>query len=222
MNERSRIALFASGRGTNVEALLKKHRERLEVNRRPHYEVSFVLTDVAGAKVSEVAKKYGFPLIEIEPPKKGTADEKRKAHEEQIVVECKKAKVDWVVLCGYMRVLSPDFIKAFWNEDKKVSQIVNIHPSLLPLFPGLDGYKQAFEAKNPTAGVTVHLVDDKVDHGPICAQKSFDIAACKTFEEVEAKGLKIEHELYDQTLEWLLRGAFRLETKDGRTSVRSH
>ena len=110
-----------------------------------------------------------------------------------------------------MRILPASFVSSF-------SKIINVHPSLLPAFPGLNGYEQAFEYGVKIAGVTIHLVDEKLDHGPILAQRSFSIEGCKSASEVRELGLKIEHELYPETLNWALNEKLVIE---GRRCVRS-
>jgi len=195
-----KIAVLASGRGSNFEALALKFPT----------QIALVLSDQAQAPVLEKAKAKSITARHL-PIQKG-AD-----WGSQYAELIHQAKADFVVLAGFMRILPENFIKAF-DSRRGYSKIVNIHPSLLPAFPGLNGYAQAFEYGAKTTGATVHLVDNKLDHGPICAQKSFSIEECKSIQEVETQGLKIEHELYPTTLAWVLEEKF--EIIGGRRCVR--
>jgi phosphoribosylglycinamide formyltransferase-1 len=122
-------------------------------------------------------------------------------------------------MAGYMRVVSPELIDAF-RDPRGFARVTNVHPSLLPAFPGRDAYGQAFRHGAKVSGVTVHLVDDGVDEGPICAQEAFGIGDCRSGEEVESRGLAIEHRLYPATLSWLLAESFEIEREEGRIRVR--
>src|SRR6185437_4066764 len=113
----------------------------------------------------------------------------------------------FLVMAGYMKVVSSKLIEAFRSE-RGYSRITNIHPSLLPAFPGVRSYEQAFRYGAHWTGVTVHLVEEAVDTGPICAQEAFGIAKCQSAEEVERLGLEIEHRLYPSTLQWVLMESF--------------
>jgi phosphoribosylglycinamide formyltransferase-1 len=118
--------------------------------------------------------------------------------------------------------MTPHLIEAFRSE-RGYSRIINIHPSLLPAFTGVSSYRQAFEFGVKTTGVTVHLVEAAVDSGPICAQEVFDIGDCKSVDEVERRGLAIEHRLFPETLKWVLPEAFSVEKRGpGRFSVRAN
>jgi folate-dependent phosphoribosylglycinamide formyltransferase PurN len=119
---------------------------------------------------------------------------------------------DFLVLAGYMRVLTDAFIESY-RSPRGYARIVNVHPSILPAFPGVGSYAQAFRHGSQLAGVTVHLVEPAVDDGPICAQASFPIGDCRSAEEVEARGLRLEHVLYPETLAWVLPEKFEVETR---------
>jgi phosphoribosylglycinamide formyltransferase-1 len=195
-----KIAVLASGRGSNFEAIT-----RAIAAKTLHAEICLVASDKPSALVLEKAKALGIQtLVEKDQKKLKSA--------------LLELKVDFVVLAGFMRILTEDFINAF-SDARGFSRIVNIHPSLLPAYPGLDSYKQAFEAKASETGVTVHLVDTGIDTGPICAQKSFSIKDCQSLDEVERRGLAIEHQLYPETLNWILKNNFELSEKKGRLHV---
>jgi phosphoribosylglycinamide formyltransferase-1 len=117
-----------------------------------------------------------------------------------IVSELKSFGVDFIVLAGYMRILSPYFVKTFRNK------ILNIHPALLPSFKGAHAIKDAFQAGVSSTGVTVHLVDDKVDHGPIIAQEALQIKRGDTLKTLEARIHKLEHKMYPKVIDLFARG----------------
>ena len=137
------------------------------------------------------------------------------AFEHALALELDGHHIDWIILAGFMRILSEGFVKHFEGK------IINIHPSLLPAFPGLESYARAFKDGCRTTGVTVHLVGSGVDDGPVCAQESFSIAECRSAEDVEKIGLKVEHDLFVKTLNWLVEENYEIEKRDGRLCVRS-
>lgn len=184
------IAVLASGRGSNLEAIL----DAIAAGKLDA-KVQLVLVNVPGAGAIEIANKHGVQTAVV--PNAGLS---RKEHEEKVVAELKKHNLDFVVLAGYMRVLSSAFLANF-KDARGFFKVINIHPSLLPAFPGIRGYEEAFEYGVKIAGVTVHLVDEKVDHGPILAQATFSREADDTIESFKARGLKIEHELFPQVLQ---------------------
>lgn len=195
-----RIAILASGRGSNFEALA-----RAIQNKTLHAEIVLVASDRKGAVVLEKAQALGLRTLQ-------------EKDQQKLKVALQELQVNFVVLAGFMRILSEDFIQAF-SDPRGFSRIINIHPSLLPQFPGLRSYERAFEARVPETGVTVHLVDVGVDTGPICAQQAFSIADCESVEEVERRGLALEHQLYPETLNWILNNEFELIERKGRLHV---
>ncbi|WP_413290958.1 phosphoribosylglycinamide formyltransferase [Bdellovibrio sp. HCB337] len=195
-----RIAILASGRGSNFEAIA-----RAVGNRTLQAEIALVGSDRADALVLDKAKALGIP----------TLVEKDQAKLKSVLMDL---NIQYLVLAGYMRILKEDFLQGF-ADTRGFHRIVNIHPSLLPDFPGLDSYRQAYEAKVPQTGVTVHFVDGGVDTGPICAQKSFSIADCQSLDEVERRGLAIEHQLYPETLNWILSEKFEILNHKGKLHV---
>lgn len=201
-----KIAVLASGRGSNFEALQAAIEEG-----RLNAEISVVLSNKESAPVLEKASRKKLNA-------KFMAAVGKEDWSLGYVSEIKKAGAQYVALAGFMKILPDSFIQAF-DSGRGYSRIVNVHPSLLPAFPGVDSYRQAFESGSKTTGVTVHLVDTTLDGGPICAQESFSIADCKSAEEVEARGLKIEHRLFPETLNWILTENFKIE--GGRRCVRT-
>ncbi|MBS1969647.1 MAG: phosphoribosylglycinamide formyltransferase [Bdellovibrionales bacterium] len=198
-----RIAVLASGRGSNFSAIAKAVGEK-----KLAADIVLVGSDRADAAVLEKAQDLGLK----------TLVEKDQA---RLAAALRELQVDYVVLAGFMRILKAEFIAAF-QDARGFARIINIHPSLLPELPGLDSYKRAFEQKLPKTGVTVHFVDAGVDTGPICAQESFSIADCTSVEEVEKRGLAIEHALYPRTLSWILANQFEILKQGERFYVRPH
>lgn len=206
------IAVLASGRGTNFEAILRAVKAgQLDA------DVRVLLTDSPQAKAIQIAEWAGIPaeIVELAPKdreREMPVEERRRQHDEAVLRALSRHMPKFLVLAGYMRVVSSRLIDAF-RSDRGYSRIVNVHPSLLPAFPGLKSYGQAFHHGVKVAGVTIHLVEEQVDNGPICAQTAFDISGCRTEAEVEQLGLGIEHQLYPKTLSWVLPEAFDVEVR---------
>jgi len=209
------IVILASGTGSNFEAIYTAI-----MNGRLKAEIKGVISDRHDAPVLKKAQTMGIPEACIPAPRSSGGDRVR--HEQQILEAVSVWKPFYVILAGYMRVLSSFFVHAFWC-DRGYARIVNIHPSLLPAFPGMYAYRQAFRYGAKVSGVSVHLVDAQVDHGPICAQQAFSIADCQTEDECVQRGLTIEHQLYPETLGWILSEKFDLESRiEGRFCVRKN
>lgn len=138
--------------------------------------------------------------------KSNTRTEDKAAHEAAIYEWMNSKNVDWVFLAGYMRILSADFIKKFHDPNLGVSRILNIHPSLLPSFPGKNAYEQAFQAGVKSSGVTVHFVDPGVDTGPPIIQESFPRFEQDTLEDFEKRGLEVEYRLYRKAMDMVSKG----------------
>jgi len=189
MIERARIGILISGRGSNMIALADAVRE----GRVPNAEVVVVVSDQPNAAGLSKAKERGIETLVIE--RRGR---KRAEHDREIVAALCERQVDLVCLAGYMRVLSSEFIEAFRG------QILNIHPSLLPSFPGLDAQKQALEHGVRWTGCTVHVVDESLDGGPIIAQRVVPVSDDDTVESLSARILEQEHELYSEAVTMVL------------------
>jgi phosphoribosylglycinamide formyltransferase-1 len=209
---RTRIAVLASGRGTNFDAI----RAAVAAGKLDA-EVVALVSDNPEAPAIGKARAAGIRTIVKAPESRGAYG--RRKHEEALLGELRPLEPQFLVLAGYMRILTPELIQEF-RAPAGYSRIVNVHPSLLPAFPGVGGYAQAFEHGSKVTGATVHLVDEGLDSGPICAQEAFDISNCKSPQEVEQLGLALENRLYPETLRWVLPGRFKLiERGKGRACV---
>jgi phosphoribosylglycinamide formyltransferase-1 len=180
-----KLGILISGRGSNMRAIV----DAVQSGRIPDSEVAVVISDRADAGGLVKAKEKGVETIVVE-----RAGRKRAEHDAEIVTELKKRGVELVCLAGYMRLLSPEFIRAFPHR------IVNIHPSLLPAFKGLDAQRQAFEDGVKVTGCTVHFVDEELDNGPIIAQRTVEVRDEDTAETLAARILAEEHKLYVEAI----------------------
>ena len=190
-----KIGILISGRGSNMVAIV----EGVQSGAIPDSEVTVVISDKADAAGLEKATARGIETIVIE--KNGR---KRVEHDAEIIAELKKRNVELVCLAGYMRLLSRDFVRAFPNK------ILNIHPSLLPNFRGLEAQKQAIEAGAKISGCTVHFVDEELDHGEIILQKEVEISDDETAESLAAKILPHEHALYVEALAKIVQKNYKI------------
>jgi phosphoribosylglycinamide formyltransferase 1 len=207
------IAVMASGRGSGFEAIAKAIQ-----NGSLKARISHLITDNPDAQVLDKAKVFGVQGVVCSA--KGNSQTEREAHEAEILKILETDQPEFLVLAGYMRILSTKLIEAF-RDKAGYSRMVNIHPSLLPSFPGTHSYRKAFDWGCKVTGVSIHLVELDVDQGPLVAQESFSIDECKSVEEVESNGLRIEHRLYPETLSWLLAKKFEVvRTPTGRLHVR--
>jgi phosphoribosylglycinamide formyltransferase 1 len=192
---RPRLGILLSGRGSNFEAIARNVREgQLDC------EIGFVFSNRSNAPGLALAKKFGLPYGSLES--KG-AD--RETFDRQVAELLKSHNIDWVCLAGYMRLLSGTFVAQF------AGRILNIHPSLLPAFPGLDAQYQALVHGVKIAGCTVHLVDENVDSGPILIQASVPVLDDDTVETLSSRILAEEHRIYSEAIAWMLKGNFRIE-----------
>ena len=183
-----KIGVLISGRGSNMVALV----EAVAAGEIPDSEIAVVISDKADAGGLEKARERGVETVVVE--RNGRT---REAHDAEIVGELKKRGVELVCLAGYMRLLSPLFIRAFPDR------IVNIHPSLLPAFPGLDAQRQAFEHGVKITGCTVHFVDEELDHGPIILQQCVSVEPGDSVQSLSDRILEIEHKLYVKAVKYL-------------------
>jgi phosphoribosylglycinamide formyltransferase-1 len=197
------LGILASGRGSNCEALI-----RAAVEKRLRARVGLVLSDRPEAPVLAKAQSLGVPARYLDPGRPGAR--LTPEAEARYVHALREAGVEWVALAGFMRIVGKTLLEAF------AERMVNIHPSLLPAFPGLEAQKQAFDYGVKVAGCTVHFVNEGVDTGPIIAQRAVPILAEDTSESLAARILEQEHRLYVEALNRVLPGGFRL---DGRRVV---
>ena len=189
MIEQARIGILISGRGSNMIALTDSVRE----GRVPNARVAVVISDQAGAAGLAKARERGIETLVIERRGRPRAE-----HDREVVDALKERHIDLVCLAGYMRVLSSEFIEAFRGR------ILNIHPSLLPSFPGLDAQKQAIEHGVKWTGCTVHFVDETLDGGRIIAQHAVPVSDDDTVESLSARILEQEHGLYTEAVKTVL------------------
>ncbi len=199
------IAVFASGRGTNFSAVARAVKNGLI-----KADLSLLVCDNPKAGVIARAKRAGVKLALIKRDDFST----RKDFEDKIIQRLKEEKIDLVVLAGFMRILGPEFVREYNNR------IINIHPALLPSFKGSEAIKDAFDYGAKITGVTVHFVDEKMDHGPIILQQALKIEEEDTLESLEVKIHKIEHKLYPEAIRLFTEGRLILEGRKVRITAR--
>ncbi len=187
-----RIGILGSGRGSNCRAILQSIRDG-----KLNAKATVVISDVLDAPILEIAREFGVANAYLPPGHFRTRLEPKV--EAQLVKMLQDAEVELVVLAGFMRVLKEQMLAAFPRR------IVNIHPSLLPKFPGLEAWKQALAANEKWTGVTVHYVDEKIDHGDIIAQRRIPVMSDDTPESLHTRIQEVEHVLYPEALERVFR-----------------
>jgi len=192
MNRRLKLGVLGSGKGSNFKAIM----ERIIDGKLPA-EVRLVVSDVPDSGILSYARDFQVPALFVNPGKYRTRLETEVEHDVARLLQ--EAGAELVVLAGFMRVLKEPMLAAFPRR------IVNIHPSLLPKFPGLEAWKQALAANEKWTGVTVHYVDAQVDHGDIILQREVPIRPGDTAESLHARIQEVEHVLYPQALELVFR-----------------
>lgn len=195
------LAILLSGRGSNFEAIADS-----VVAGRIQAHIAVVISNRAEAPGIESARQRGLDARVILSKGK-----QREQHDAEVVAALQEKKVDLVCLAGYMRLLSPWFVRQFPNH------ILNIHPSLLPAFPGLEAQKQAFEYGAKVSGCTVHFVDEQLDHGAIILQKAVPVLDSDDEHILAARILEQEHMAYTEAINLVLKGSYELA---GRRLVR--
>jgi phosphoribosylglycinamide formyltransferase-1 len=190
-----RLGILISGRGSNFEAIA----DNVAGGTIPA-EIAVVISNRAEARGLEVARSRGLNAVCI--PSKGLD---REVYDRMLLAELEKQHADLVCLAGFMRLLSGTFIRRFPNR------ILNIHPSLLPAFPGLDAQHQALEHGVRITGCTVHFVDEDLDAGPIVLQTAVPVRDDDTVESLSARILEQEHRIYSEAIRIVLEGRFRIE-----------
>jgi phosphoribosylglycinamide formyltransferase-1 len=193
---KKRIGILLSGRGSNFEALA----DSVAAGRIPNAEIAVVIANREGALGIEKAAARALDARVI--PSKGL---EREAYDRQVAAVLQEKRVELVCLAGYMRLLSPFFIAAF------PGRILNIHPSLLPAFPGLESQRQALEHGAKFSGCTVHFVDENLDAGPIVLQAIVPIEDADTPETLSARVLREEHRIYSEAVRIVLESRYRME-----------
>lgn len=199
----ARLAVLLSGRGSNFVAIAKAIRD----GHLPDAEICVVLSNRENAAGLEAARALEVPAMSV--PSKGRS---RTEHDDEMIALLRHHRADLVCLAGYMRLLSPKFVQAFPNR------ILNIHPSLLPAFPGLDAQRQALEFGVKVTGCTVHFVDEQLDHGAIVLQRTVTVDDADSVETLSARILKQEHLAYAEAIGRVLSGDYELR---GRRYVRT-
>jgi phosphoribosylglycinamide formyltransferase-1 len=190
-----RVGVLVSGRGSNLQALLDA-----AVQGRLGGSVAVVISNVASAQALERARAAGVPALF-----RDHRGRRREEFDRELLALLAEHSVDLVCLAGYMRILSRDFLGAL------PGRVVNIHPSLLPAFPGLEAQRQAWEHGVKLSGATVHLVDEGLDAGPIVAQEAVPVLEDDTPAALAARILEAEHRLYPAAVRLLLSGRYRIE-----------
>jgi len=198
------VAVFVSGNGSNLQAIIDSlSRGEIKAN------ISLVVSDKSDAYALERAKKASIKIFILENKNFKTREE----YDKEIVKELEKNKINLILLAGFMRLLSPYFVNKYKNK------ILNIHPSLLPLFKGTHGIKDAFDAKVKETGVTVHFVDEKLDNGPIILQRSLKVESSDTLESLEEKIHKLEHKIYPEAIKLFIEG--KIELKNNKVIIKN-
>ncbi len=199
------IAVFASGRGTNFGAIIKAVKSgKVKVN------LSLLVCDQSKAGAIARAKRAGIKIALV----KREDFTNKKDFEAKIIQHLEENSIELVVLAGFMRLLTPEFVGRY------AGRILNIHPALLPSFKGTESIKDAFDYGVKVTGVTVHFVDEKMDHGPVILQKAIPIEEDDTLESLEKKIHKIEHRLYPETIRLFAEGKLKLEGRKVIISIR--
>ena len=189
------LGILLSGRGSNFIAIA----DSIDAGRIPDDRISAVITNKDDAPGIATARQRGLNALAI--PSKGKS---REEHDREVVSALKKNDVDLVCLAGYMRLLSPWFVQQFPRR------ILNIHPSLLPAFPGLEAQEQAFAYGVKVSGCTVHFVDEELDHGPIIVQKTVAVLDSDDEHKLATRILEQEHLAYTEAINVVLAGKFRI------------
>jgi phosphoribosylglycinamide formyltransferase-1 len=197
------IGILLSGRGSNFEAIAKN----VAAGKIPAARIAVVISNKLGAGGIDIARGLGIEALVI--PSKG---KERAEHDREVVAALQQHKVDLICLAGYMRLLSPWFVQQFPHR------ILNIHPSLLPAFPGLEAQEQAFAYGVKVSGCTVHLVDEELDHGAIIVQKAVPVLENDDEHSLAARILEQEHIAYSEAINLVLEDKFEVV---GRRLVRT-
>jgi phosphoribosylglycinamide formyltransferase-1 len=193
-----KLGILLSGRGSNFLAIA----ESIRAGRLPGVEIAVVISNVPDAGGLASAKELCLhTALHI------SKGRKRAEHDADVLATLRNHNVDLVILAGYLRLLSPEFVAALPN------QILNIHPSLLPAFPGLDAQTQAFEYGVKIAGCTVHFVDEHLDHGVIILQRAIPVEDTDTAQTLSAKILKEEHQAYTEAISRVASGQYKIEAR---------
>lgn len=198
-----KIAVFASGSGSNFQALVEAIREQ-----GMPATVSLLVCDKPGARVVQRAEALGVPTYLFNPK----SYETREAYEAEIVARLREEGIGLIALTGYMRLVTATLLEPFYGK------MINIHPALLPSFPGMHAVRQALGYGVKLTGVTVHFVDGGMDTGPIIAQQAIEVRDDDTEDTLEARVHAVEHKLLPQTVRWIAEG--RVALSDRKVTIR--
>jgi phosphoribosylglycinamide formyltransferase 1 len=191
-----RFAVFVSGHGSNLQAIIDAVKKR-----ELKAELALVFSNKRNVFALKRAEAAGIKTLVLEKKHYATPQ----SYDRDLVIHLKNENIDFIVLAGYMRMLTPFFVKTYPQK------VLNIHPSLLPSFKGTKGIKDAYTYGAKVTGVTVHYVDEKMDHGPIILQESIKIAEKDTLETLEKKIHKLEHRLYPKAIALLVEGRLKIK-----------
>jgi phosphoribosylglycinamide formyltransferase-1 len=197
-HEPKRLAILISGRGSNMLALA----DAVADGRLPNAQIAIVVSDQRDAAGLERAVERGLETLVVTRSRRT-----REEHEREIIASLREREIDLVCLAGYMRLLSPCFVEAFRGR------VLNIHPSLLPAFPGLDAQRQAIEHGVKVSGCTVHFVDETLDGGAIITQRAVAVSDDDTPDTLAARILAEEHKAYAEAVALVLSGGYRVEDR---------
>jgi phosphoribosylglycinamide formyltransferase-1 len=196
------IAVLVSGRGSNMQAII----DNIENGTIPNASIAVVLSDVGGTYALERAQNQGIDTFFVNPEQY----EDKASYEREILGILEKYNIDLILLAGYMRVVGPTLLNPYRNK------MLNIHPALLPSFPGLHAQKQAFDHGVRVSGCTVHFVDDGVDTGPIIIQKCVPVLEDDTEETLASRILEQEHQIFPEAVRLFVQGQLRIERRKVR------
>jgi phosphoribosylglycinamide formyltransferase-1 len=192
-----KLGVLVSGRGTNLQALIDAAKKG-----EMGGEIAVVVSNVEGAFALERARQAGIPALF-----RDHRGRRREDFDAELLTICREHGVEVVCLAGYMRLLSPGFVRAY------AGRVLNVHPSLLPAFPGLEAQRQALEAGVKVSGATVHVVDEGLDTGPILLQEAVPVLDSDTVESLSARILEAEHRIYPRAARAMLEGRVRFEER---------
>ncbi|PLA73942.1 phosphoribosylglycinamide formyltransferase [Hydrogenovibrio sp. SC-1] len=189
-----RIAVLISGTGSNLKALI-------DHQSTAHYQIGCVLSNRPEAKGIVFAQQAGIATEILDH----THFESRDAFDQEMISALSRHQIDAIVLAGFMRILTPNFVNHY------LGKMLNIHPSLLPKYPGLNTHKRALEANDAEHGISIHFVTSELDGGPVICQSKFNITENDTVESLQKKAHQYEHKAYWQVVEWLATGDIALK-----------
>jgi len=198
------IAIFASGRGTNFSAIIRAVKKG-----RIQASVPILVCDNPGAGVIGRARRAGVKVVLVKREDFATKQD----FEQKIIQHLEEHKIELVALAGFMRILGPELVSRYKNK------IINIHPAILPSFKGTHGIKDAFDCGVKVTGVTVHFVDETMDHGPIILQGAVEIKEDDTLESLEEKIHKVEHKIYPEAIQLFVEGRLKVEGRKVQISI---